>query len=447
MMAQFKTYDETLDYLFKFTNYENIVNFPYDASKLNLARMRGLLEFLGNPHLAPTSVHITGTKGKGSTAMMLGAIAQKCGRRAGLYTSPHLVDIEERITVNGRMIPRKDLVEQMNIHFPYLDMQKKETEQYATPTFSEIFTAIAWNYFRARGVDLAIMEVGLGGRLDSTNIIAPAVCIITNVSIDHTRQLGGTVASIAREKAGIIKPGVPVVTASQDADALSVFEEECREKSCELYRLDKEFSVEKGGGREFYVVFGEKRFGPFTLNALGKHQRHNAACAVVAAELLRRAGKMDFAEDTLARALASVEIPARVEIVREKPLIINDGAHNAASIRCTLEAIREEAAPDSLTIVLAANRDKDIPGMIREIVNMAEDVHLRRVVLTTTGGARSSPPEELRDAFGTDVGFVTEVCGNAEEAWRLAQGGDFGAAVCFTGSMYLAGKVKNLSKR
>ena len=225
MTAQFKTYDETLDYLFKFTNYENFVNFPYDASKLNLARMRGLLEFLGNPHLAPASVHITGTKGKGSTAMMLGAIAQKCGRRAGLYTSPHLVNIEERITVNGRMIPRDDLVEQMNILLPYLEKQKKEAEQYATPTFFEIFTAIAWNYFRARGVDLAIMEVGLGGRLDSTNIIAPAVCIITNVSIDHTRQLGGTVASIAREKAGIIKPGVPVVTAAQDADALAVFEE------------------------------------------------------------------------------------------------------------------------------------------------------------------------------------------------------------------------------
>ena len=446
MTKPFTKYDQVVEYLMTFTNYEKVVNFPYDATKLDLNRMRRLLAFLGDPQLAVPSAHITGTKGKGSTALLLAAIL---GRRhsVGLFSSPHLVDMTERVVVDGRPIPREAMVEEMNAMLPHLEEKRAERDatgkQYITPTFFEIFTAIAWSHFRRRRVDLAIMEVGLGGRLDSTNVIAPSVCIITNVTLDHARQLGGTVESIAHEKSGIVKPGVPVVTAALNPAAVDVIEQACAREGSPLYRIDRDFHIRPLPDGDFFVDFDGRAYGPLRLNALGSHQRWNAACALVAALLLDRAGVVSVDEKLIAGSLAEAPLTGRVEIVRRDPLILNDGAHNASSVRSTVETVRDAIAPESLTLVFAAGVDKYIDGMAEEIADLAEAVNLRRVVCTTTHDPRSCPPAKLAEAFAR-FGLEVEICEDVEDVWRRAVDGRWGPVVCFTGSMYLAGRVESL---
>ncbi len=444
MIEKLKTYDETIQYLMDFTNYEKVVNFPYDATKLDLRRMRGLLTYLDEPHLATKSIHITGTKGKGSTALMCAALIERFGLNAGLFSSPHLVEMEERISINGAPISHSELVEEMNVILPYLEERKREKRHLATPTYFEIFTALAWDYFRRKAVDIAVMEVGLGGRLDSTNIIAPEVCIITNVTLDHARQLGGTIESIAREKAGIIKPGVPIITASRDPVALGVFKEFSEKCGSDLYRLGVEFTIDEEG-HEFSVGFDGSCFGTFSLTVLGRHQHENAACAVVAAELLKKSGLINFTDEAPVEAINSLSLPGRCQVIRQHPLIVNDGAHNASSLLSTLATIRDYLRPESLALVFAAGVDKDIGGMIREIKAIARDVRLEQIVFTTTHCPRSCPSEKLKDALGPDIGVSVGTNDNIGEIWAAALSGELGGAVCFTGSMYLAGRVQALA--
>jgi len=443
----FKTYNDAVKFLFGFTNYERVVNFDYDSSKLNLRRMAAMLDFLGNPHLAMRAVHVAGTKGKGSTTLMITEILRKAGLKVGAYMSPHLVFLEERILFDGAMIPKEALLKQVNALLPHLEACAKSAEPFATPTFFEIFTGMAWNYFRERGGDVAVMEVGLGGRLDSTNVIRPDVCVITNVSFDHMRQLGDTLSLIAAEKAGIIKPGVPVVSAVAGPEPLRVIEAKCRELNAPLYLLGREILLEQEDGR-FSVSVAGKKIADIRLRQHGAHQRSNAALAAAACVLLSKAFP-DIDDSAIRAGLAAVELPGRVEVVHRKPTVIVDGAHNVASLKCLFDTIRADFAYDRLRLIFAVARDKDIAGMLNEIVSRASEMKLAAVTLTATGSPRAGKKEMLQPMFeksfaAAGIQMKIEWRDDVGEIYSAALKAAPGALTCFTGSMYLAGKVREI---
>ena len=444
----FKTYEEATKFLFGFTNYERVVNFDYDASKLNLRRMTILLEYLGNPHEEMHAVHVTGTKGKGSVTLMIAQILREAGVRVGTYMSPHLIHLEERICLDGGMIPGDELVGQINRLLPHLHSCARSEEPFAIPTFFEIFTAIAWNYFRQSAADVAVMEVGLGGRLDSTNIIRPDVCIITNVSLDHTAQLGDTLPQIVAEKAGIIKSGVPVLTAVSHRESLRVISGKCRELNAPLYVLGREIGLETGD--EFAVTLGRRTVRNLSLKLAGEHQRRNAALAVAAAFVLSDSFPVIDA-GAIRAGLKHVTLPGRIDVVRRNPTIVVDGAHNVASLECLLDTLRDEFDYRRLHLVFAVAEDKDVQGMVRHIARRADEIRLQSITLTGTGSPRSCKKEYLwalfKDALD-EAGASVPISWNEDVGGLYAEAGKAGpgALTCFAGSMYLAGKALKLSR-
>src|SRR5574341_276964 len=240
----FKSYEEALSFLYKAIDYEKLISYQYNASTFSLDRMVKMLEYVGNPHKAFPCIHVTGTKGKGSTSIMIATILEYAGLKTGLFTSPHLIDIKERIQINHQNISECDFIDNLNDLRPYIQ-HLRDTEPSASPTFFEILTAVSMIYFKKERIDMAVLEVGLGGRLDSTNVVIPQVSVITNVGLDHTAILGNTLSSIAYEKAGIIKQGIPVVSAVEDPEALSVIEKTCREKDARLYLLGRDILIEE----------------------------------------------------------------------------------------------------------------------------------------------------------------------------------------------------------
>ena len=243
----FPSYHETLQFLYTAIDYEKLISYQYNASTFSLDRMVKMLDYVGNPHKDFPTIHITGTKGKGSTSIMMATVLEQAGLRTGLFTSPHLIDLRERIQINHEMISEGDFVAAATALWPYIQ-HLRETDKASSPTFFETLTAMAMLYFKQKRVDMAVLEVGLGGRLDSTNVVIPRVSVITNIGFDHTAILGNTLASIAYEKAGIIKQGVPVVSAVDEAEALSVIEKTCREKDARLYLLGRDILIEKAQG-------------------------------------------------------------------------------------------------------------------------------------------------------------------------------------------------------
>ena len=240
----FQPYEDALAFLYKAIDYEKLISYQYNASTFSLDRMVKMLEYAGNPHKRFPSIHITGTKGKGSTSIMIATILEYTGLKTGLFTSPHLIDLKERIQINHQNMSEEEFACVLNDIRPYIQ-HLRDTEPSASPTFFEILTAVAMLYFKKERVEMAVLEVGLGGRLDSTNVVTPLLSIITNVGFDHTAILGNTLSSIAYEKAGIIKQGVPVVSAVEDSDALSVIEKTCKEKNARLYLLGRDIWVEE----------------------------------------------------------------------------------------------------------------------------------------------------------------------------------------------------------
>ena len=283
----FNSYKQAQEYLLQTIDYEKLTQYKYDTSTFDLKRMEEMMAFVGNPHKKRRCVHITGTKGKGSTSIIIASILKELGLKTGLFTSPHLIYLEERMKVNDRMISQNMFVELINRLKPYVDriMLKNPT---LMPTFFEIVTAIAFLYFERKKVDISVLEVGMGGRLDSTNIILPEISVITPVSYDHTDRLGHTLDRIAYEKSGIIKEGVPVVSSIQEPEALSVISKTCKEKDARLYLVGRDILIndikvsKRNGvyGTECEIQTWKNNYKNIFLPLVGRHQVENCSSAI-----------------------------------------------------------------------------------------------------------------------------------------------------------------------
>ncbi len=436
----FTRYEDAEDYLRSFTDYERMVKgASYPEDLFDLRRIESLLRRVGSPHQQLHGIHIAGTKGKGSTAIFVDAILRIHGITTGLYTSPHLVCKEERIQINRRLLEREEFLSWMNVLGPHL-MVLKDTR--TPPTFFDIMTTIAFLHFHVHKVDAAVMEVGLGGRLDSTNVFLPDVSVITRIGLDHVEKLGSTLEEIASEKAGIIKRGIPVVSHRQEPQAARVIEQRARDLEAPLERVGAEIKVvdRAGGNDSVFDVRTQKACYPeLRLSVLGYHQRHNAAVAIRAAELFfERQGLGKLSEDGVRQALTGVVIPGRIEIIGRDPLIVVDGAHNVVSIAALVETVRSSLTFKDVHVVFACSRDKDIAALLRILTAMA-----KRWTITWFDFPRIEDPLRVRDIL-KEIDPHADVCVRSdprqalEDALERSNRDDL---ILCCGSFYLVGQI------
>jgi dihydrofolate synthase/folylpolyglutamate synthase len=438
----FRTYQEALRYLFGKTDYEKQTRVSYNVTTFDLKRTERLMSLVGDPHKEIPAAHIAGTKGKGSTATMLAKMLEANGYTVGLYTSPHLVSLHERITVNSKMISNSEMLGLLNrIHGPV----EKMAGNGGAPTFFEIMTVLAFMHFVDKKADVAVIETGLGGRLDSTNVIKPKVVGITSLSIDHKQQLGGTLDSIAREKAGVFKRGVPAITVQQQPEAMAVLRAQAESKKTPL-------SV-TGGDIDFSYRFeNSKEFGPHTRICLttptskfehlrvplnGTHQAINCGLALAMLDRLKSCG-FDIDSDRSTEGLNSVFLAGRMEMICRDPRIMIDAAHNAASIVALIKAIGQHIPYDSMVVIFGCNSDKDVDGMLRQLQYGAD-----KVIFTRSNSAKAMSPEELAERYTEICGKMFQTAAGLDEALRLANSAvGKEDLICITGSFYLIGQAK-----
>ncbi|NLE44067.1 MAG: bifunctional folylpolyglutamate synthase/dihydrofolate synthase [Chloroflexi bacterium] len=403
-------YTEAIAYLHRLTDYEKTRIERYTPETLDLTRVERLLTILGNPHTQFPTLHIAGTKGKGSTAAMCEACLRAAGYRTGFYTSPHLHTFRERIQVAGRLIEREEVVDLVEEIRSIIDSIPGLT------TF-EAITALAFVYFARCSVDIAVVEVGLGGRLDATNVVTPEISVITSLSLDHTYLLGDTLAEIAYEKAGIIKPGIPVVCAPQPIEALEVIESISQERSSPLSVIGRDWSVKPGhtslDGQSLQINRmdnGVSDFdGDYWIPLLGRYQLENAATAVAALDALRARG-FEIPVEAVRMGLSQVYWPGRLEIISRDPVVVVDCAHNPYSVQMLRQAV-EELFPDMRwVLIFGASADKSIREMLVTLLPLSD-----YVIVTRSEHPRAATPMELADIVA-ELGSGAEVSVNVRKA-------------------------------
>jgi dihydrofolate synthase/folylpolyglutamate synthase len=406
-----------------------------DAERWDLRRMRSLLARLGDPHLGRRTVHIAGSKGKGSVAAMVASVLKHAGVSVGLNTSPHLHRFVERIAVNGEPISEEDFGRLVEELAPHIEAEDADGTYGRVSTF-EALTAMAFQYFRERGVDFQVLETGLGGRLDATNVFdTKDVCVMTPISLEHTAILGDTVPQIAEEKAGIITPGATVIMAPQRESAGDVFRRVCTERGATLVEVAQSCALtRKAHDRDGQQVALKTPRATYKLQLplLGRHQLDNAATAVLALEALLP----DLDEKALRDGLGAVRWPCRIELLKQKPLIVADGAHNRDSVRRLVQTLREDLNVNEAVFVLGCARDKDMTAFVEEVAPLATEV-----VATQSRNPRAKDPHEIAAAFrdaGVPVAIETTV-GAAVDA-ALAQAGGGTVVVC--GSLFVAAEAR-----
>ncbi len=408
------------------------------AAHFDLRRVEALLARLGDPHRRPFVIHIAGTKGKGSTAAMIASALQAGGYSVGLYTSPHLHTVRERFQVNSVPISQEAFAELATELRPHIETINAEAAYGRLTTF-EAWTALAFRHFARAGVDVAVLETGLGGRLDATNVAPAKVCVITSISLDHTQVLGDTLAAIAAEKAGIIKPGATVVTAPQDAEAMAVIDEAARSRGARrLIHVGRDVAWERLGGDlegQTYAVHGRLGTYRLSLPLLGRHQGENLAVAVAALEAAGEAG-VPLPEGALAAGLGAVQWPGRLEVLRRRPLLVVDGAHNPYSIE-TLAAALADLPHERAHLVFGVSPDKDIPGMIAALGGA-----FASVTVTAAQGPRAAASDDLVALFA-EAGLGAAAAPSVEQALLRALGlAAPDDLVCVTGSLFLVAEAR-----
>ena len=416
------TYTAAVSYLYSLQKH---------GIKLGLDTMTALVGRLGMPQSRYRSLHIAGTNGKGSTAALTAAMFQAGGYRVGLYTSPHLVEFGERIRVGGRMIPESDIAR-------LTELVKGISEPDLLPTFFEFTTAMALQYFAESQVDLAVLEVGLGGRFDATNVVSPLACAITTIALDHQQYLGSTLESVAFEKAGIIKPNVPVILGRLPGEARDTIERIAVERDAPVFCLGRDFQVEGETPARFkYSGFG-LRYDDLSCPLLGTHQLENCACALSLVESAR--DRLAIHEPAIREGLREVQWEGRLEVVARDPMTVLDGAHNPAAAKALADYLRTFRLSNPLSrviLVLAMMRDKDHRGFVEFFKGLVDEV-----VVTQADLKRSATADELLPLVGETwprARTNTRVSGALGDARHLARPQDL---ICVTGSLMLVGEVK-----
>jgi len=470
------TYPEAIQYLESFVNYEKVPVWPYKES-LKLERIKDFLAVIDNPQDSLKCIHVAGTKGKGSTCAFISYILTEAGYKVGLYTSPHLTDFRERIRIiNCRtsqvarsrskdfqgMISQNDLVKFVERLRPHIE-NYNQNSSYGPLSFFEAYTALSFVYFKEKKVDFAVLETGLGGRLDATNVVSPLVCAITPISYEHTQKLGNTLKEIATEKAGIIKArqctpstllGTPsgrrapghqliVITASQEEEALEVIRDRCLEVGAKLYEVDKDILYEKVKAQGLRVKGIMREYSDLKIRLLGEHQFINAAVAVGVIEALQQ-HNINVSADSIRKGLYNTVWPGRCEVIAEHPLVVLDGAQNVASARALKQAIKERFPDKRLILVLGISKDKDIKGICGELCPLAEEL-----ILTQANNPRAASVQIIEDIIRHQNVKMSKCQLHKTKTVQEARGLARSIAgkedlVLVTGSLFVVGEARKL---
>jgi dihydrofolate synthase/folylpolyglutamate synthase len=429
-------YQQAIDYINSYTDYEK-VGMPHDPAFYDLRRVDELLSLLGNPHRKAASIHITGTNGKGSVAVMIASSLTAAGYRTGLYTSPHFHTWRERVRVDGELISEAELARLVTELKPQLEAVN-EKATYGKLTTFEFLTVLAFAYFEQKRVEFQVLEVGLGGKFDATSVITPLVSIITPISFDHTDVLGSTLKEIAAEKCGIIKPDITVVTAPQPPEAARVIRDTCRQRRARLLTVGKDVTWQGLGfaldGQRLRVQ-GRRDSYQLFIPLLGEHQQVNAATAVAALEVIADRG-FAMPKEKVARGLERVSWPGRFQILSRRPLLVVDGGHNIGAARSLTQSIRRYLDYKRAILVMGTSHDKDIAGLVAELAPLFD-----QVIVTRSQHPRALAPAALAAEFarqGVRAQLAGDVPSALLRALSLAEEEDL---VCVAGSLFVVGEA------
>ena len=425
--------DQALDFIYSLIDYEKQRDYRVKTD-WDLRRVDALLAKLGNPHLRAKTIHIAGSKGKGSTAVMTASVLTQAGYKTGLYTSPHLHLFNERIRVDNKLITNDEIVELVAQIKPAVEAVNQEA-LYGRLTTFEVMTALGFMHFAQKKADFQVVEVGLGGRLDATNVVNPDVCVITPISYEHTDILGKTLAAIAGEKAGIVKPGSDVVRSPQTNEADAVIDTTCRKLEAKLIRVGKDITFQRtrfDDLRQSLIVHGRLRDYEFTIPLLGQYQLSNAAAAIGALEVLMEKGAK-IPLQTIIQGMQNVDWEGRLQVLNRHPLVIADGAHNQDSAQKLRQSLEQYFKYEKAILVIGMSSDKDLSGIVRELAPA-----FSQVIVTRSMHPRAMATAPIAAEFrkhGIAAQETEDIAESMPLALSLVGKNDM---ICITGSLFIA---------
>jgi dihydrofolate synthase/folylpolyglutamate synthase len=412
------TYKQALNYLYGLQKY---------GVKFGLSKTSNIMKKMGNPHKGQNYIHIAGTNGKGSVSAMVESVLMRSGLKVGFYSSPHLVRFTERFRINRKEISKKKVIE-------LTEEIKGIINPAEPPTYFEVTTAMALAYFARENTDIAIMEVGMGGRLDATNIIKPLVSAITNISLEHQFFLGNTLVEIAGEKAGIIKKGINTISAATQPKVSRLFREVCEERKAPFFQVGKDVRYRSSdNGFNYYGL--NRRIRDINLTLKGEFQHRNTALAIGILELLEKKGYR-FEDQDIKAGVEETTWTGRIQVLAERPLIVVDGAHNPGASRALVEAVKKDFSYKRLILVLGVMKDKDIGSIVREIAGMAD-----HIVCSSPEYFRSATPEDLYKIVSTynkNTEMIKTLPEAIKKAKKIARSDDM---ILITGSLFTVGEA------